>query len=99
MLLIAVCVAISGGLAEGWDFVEKAAKGVVETIRGFAGLGVQFPSELGIIEWLWTNGIYATIVIAAALTTGYVFTRKEKKKLLGIISAIVGAVFLILTFA
>ena len=91
-------MAISGGFAAGWNFIEKAAKGVVETIRGFVGLGLQFPDELGITEWLWTNGIYAAI-IAAAVTTGYVFTRKEKKKLLGIISAIVGAVFLILTFA
>ena len=91
-------MASSGGLAAGWNFIEKAAKGVVETIRGFAGLGVQFPNELGVIEWLWTNGIYVAI-IAAALISGYGFTRKEKKKLLGIISAIVGAVFLILTFA
>ena len=98
LLLIIVCVVISRGLTAGWDFVVKTARGVIESIKGLFGFAIQFPDDLGITEWLWTNGIYIIIALTAAAFTGYFFTRKEKKKILGIISAVVSVVSLLFTF-
>lgn len=79
--------------------VKDCASAIIGYLKAMLAIVVQFRDELGISDWLWTKGIYATIAIVAALLSGYVFTRKEKKKLLGIIGAVVSLVSTILTFA
>ena len=89
----------ASGLSAGLEFIKQIGKGVVEFAKTLASLAIQFPDDLGITDWLWTRGIYTAIAIIAALLCGYAFSRKEKKKLLGVISSIVGIVSAILAFA
>lgn len=89
----------SDGLSAGWNLIKQSGNAVAEIFKGMAALTIQFPDELGITDWLWTRGIYAVVTIVAALLSGYAFTRKEKKKLLGIIGSVVSLVSAILTFA
>lgn len=98
-LFILACVVCSGGCRAGVDFIKTIVSAVDEFGKFLFSLALQFPDELGITDWLWTRGIYTVIAIAATLLTGYAFTRKEQKKLVGIIGSVVGLVSMILTFA
>ena len=89
----------SGGPSSGWTFIKQIGNAVAEFVKAMVALAIQFPDELGITDWLWTKGIYGAIAVAAVLLTGYAFTRKEKKKLLGIIGSVVSLISTILTFS
>ena len=88
----------SGGLSAGWNFIKQLVCVVFETCKFMFALAIKFPDEFGITDWLWTRGTYLVVAIAAALLSGYTFTRKEKRKILGIISSIVSLISATLAF-
>ena len=98
LLIIFACVVYSGGFSAGLDFVKKLLSALDEVGKFLFSFAMQFPDELGITDWLWTRGIYASIAVFAAIVAGYAFTAKEKKKLLGIIGSIVSFISTLLTF-
>lgn len=99
LLILFGCVLYSGGLSAGWNMIKTCAGAVAEFMKTMLSLAIQLPGELGITDWLWTKGIYGAIAVAAALLAGYAFTRKEKRKLLGIISSVVILISTLLTFS
>lgn len=99
LLLVFACVVVSGGLAAGWEAIKRFAVSAFEMVKGLFAWAISFPDELGVTDWLWMKGVYACVTIVAAVVAGVSFTRKEKKKLLGIISSAVGLVSVLLAFA
>ena len=89
----------SDGWHAVWNIIKQCGSAIDSAMRVLAQIAFQFRDEIGITDWVWTRGIYAVIAIAAALLSGYAFTRKEQKKLLGIIGSVVSLVSTILTFA
>lgn len=87
------------GWSAGLNFIKTLLYTSCEYGKFLLSLALQFPDELGITDWLWTRGIYAVIAVAVAVLVGYVFTRQERKKLLGIIGSAVSLVSAILAFA
>ena len=96
LLIILGCIVYSSGLSAGWNFVKKIVFALGEVGKFFATMAIRFHDILGITDWLWTNGVYIIIIVAGAVA-GYSFTRKEKKKLLGVISSVVAVVSLLLS--
>lgn len=96
-LFVFGCVVYSSGLSAGWNFIKQIGVAVESAIQYLVTIAMQFRDELGITDWLWTRGIFAVIATSAWLLAGHVFSRKEEKKLLGIISTIVGLISIMLT--
>ena len=96
-LFILLCVIATQGFSAGWNLIKQVLKGIEMAFQFILTMAIRFPDELGITDWLWTRGIFAVIAIGAWLLAGRIFSRKEEKKLLGIISTIVGLISIMLT--
>ena len=99
LVLILGYVVHTNGFAAGVNFVKQVIGSIALYCNVMVAVLFQFPDELGLTDWLWTNGIYLAITVGAAGLAGYAFTSREKKKLLGIISSLVSLVSLMFTFS
>ena len=96
---ILVCVLFTNGWAAFWNFFKQILLATFAILKWLMMIALRFPDSLGITDWLWTRGIFGTIAIIFGGYSAFIFTRKEKKKLLGIISTIVSVISALLTFA
>lgn len=78
--------------------IQNIAITIWEMAKVGVGLLLQFPDELGLSDWLTVRALYIAIALWAVLVAGYVFSRKEKKVVLGVISSVVGAISAVLAF-
>ena len=88
----------SGGFAAAWQMIQNIAITIWEMAKVGVGLLLQFPDELGLSDWLTVRALYIAIALWAVLVAGYVFSKKEKKVVLGVISSVVGVVSAVLAF-
>ena len=98
LIFVLLCVWTSQGFSGVWEMLDKLGAGLQSTFKFLIDIAREFPSELGITDWLWTRGIFAVIAIAAGVLSGYTFTHREEKKLIGIIGAIVSLISTALMF-
>lgn len=98
IILILLCALLTGGFAAVWNLLKTVADAFVEVGELLLTMAIEFPDELGVTDYLWTKGVFVGISILAYAAAGYVFTRKEKKRLLGIIGTAVGLVSTVFAF-
>ena len=99
LVLLLGCYTYTQGISAGWKLLKQISNFVAALFEMMFTLVIQFPDEFGLTDWLWTRGIYLAITVGAAGLAGYSFTSREKKKLLGVISSVVGLVSLVLSFS
>lgn len=98
VILIFVCTLLTQGFNSALSFIGRLITLFIEFVKCIGHLVIKFPDLFGVTDWLWTRGIYLVIAIAAAFLSGYAFTRKQKRKILGIVSSIVSLISAIRTF-
>ena len=98
-ILILCCLLCSKGLIAVWEAIKTTVLTVCEMIKAGFALLLKFSGELGLSDWLAVRGIYIAVAAWAFIVAGYVFSRKEKKRVIGVISSVVGFVTAVLAFA
>ena len=88
----------SGGFAAAWQMIQTIAITIWEMAIAGVGLLLQFSDELGLSDWLTVRALYIAVALWAVCVAGYVFSRKEKRIVLGVISSVVGVVSAVLAF-
>lgn len=88
----------SGGFAAAWQMIQTIAITIWEMAIAGVGLLLQFSDELGLSDWLTVRALYIAVALWSVLVAGYVFSKKEKKVVLGVISSVVGVVSAVLAF-
>lgn len=78
--------------------IQNIAVTVWKMAKAGLGLLLQFPDELGLSDWLTVRALYITVAFWGVCVAGYVFSKKEKKVVLGIISSVVGVISTVLAF-
>lgn len=78
--------------------IQNIAITIWEMAKVGVGLLLQFPDELGLSDWLTVRALYIAVALWAVLVAGHVFSRKEKKVVLGVISSAVGMISAVLAF-
>ena len=99
LVLLLGCYTYTQGLSAGAKLIKQVLNAVTMLCETIVALAIQFPDEFGITDWLWTRGIYLAITVGAAGLAGYAFASREKSRLLGIISSVVGLVSTLLMFS
>ena len=98
VILIFVCVLYTEGVSAAWNMIMKLADAFAVVGEFLLSFTIQFRDELGITDWLWTRGVYMAISVVL-IAIGCFLTTRQKQRLIGVISAVVGLISAALTFA
>ena len=98
VLIVLFIILVTRGFGTFAETTATVLSGMWQIIKMLVSVAIQFPNELGITDWISARLFFLALTVLLG-TIGITLTKKQEKKLLGIIVDAVAVVSLFLTFA
>ena len=89
LLVLIILVLVFCGIGAAWGIVKNIAAGIWEFIKALPQLIIAIAPLTDLGDWIKSKIIF-TVIVCLLSWTGFVLSTRRKRKLLAVISGIVG---------